>query len=103
VPPAVKRRRLNALLALQERIGLEENRAWLGRRTEVLIDEVRPPRAHDHDEPDVSAAPRVAGRTRENKLVHLDGAPELLGRLVEVEIDHAGPYALAGRMVAGGA
>jgi tRNA-2-methylthio-N6-dimethylallyladenosine synthase len=104
VPPDVKRRRLNELLALQEAIGLERNRAWVGRRTEVLVDEVRSPRAHGHDAPDdAPAVPRVAGRNRENKLVHLDGGPDMVGRLVEVEVDHAGPYALAGRLVAGGA
>ena len=79
-------------------IGLERNLAWVGRRTEVLIDEVRPPRSHDHDAA-LATAPRVAGRTRENKLVHLDGDPELVGRMVEVEVEHAGPYALTGRLV----
>ena len=34
----VKRRRLNELLALQEAIGLERNRAWVGREVEVLVD-----------------------------------------------------------------
>jgi tRNA-2-methylthio-N6-dimethylallyladenosine synthase len=99
VPAAVKRQRLNRLLALQEGIGLERNQAWLGRRTEVLVDEVRPPRSHDHASDEGQAAPRVAGRDRANKLVHLDGGPELVGRLVTVEVDRAGPYALAGRLV----
>jgi tRNA-2-methylthio-N6-dimethylallyladenosine synthase len=98
VPPDVKRGRLNELLALQEGIGLERNRAWVGRRVEVLVDEVRPPHSHDHDT-EVANGPRVAGRSRENKLVHLDGGPELVGRMVEVEVEHAGPYALVGRMV----
>ena len=50
VPAAEKRRRLNGLLALQEGIGLERNRDWVGRETEVLVDEVRPPRSHAHDD-----------------------------------------------------
>ena len=50
VPADVKRRRLNELLALQEGIGLERNRAWLGREVEVLVDTVNPPRGHDHDD-----------------------------------------------------
>ncbi len=45
----MKRRRLNELLALQEGIGLERNRAWLGRTTEVLVESVVRPRSHDHD------------------------------------------------------
>ncbi len=103
VPAEVKRQRLNALLELQEGIGLERNQAWVGRQVEVLIDQVRPPRSHDHDAPGDPGAPRVAGRTRHNKLVHLDGGPELVGRFVEVRIDHAGPYALTGQRISGAA
>jgi tRNA-2-methylthio-N6-dimethylallyladenosine synthase len=113
VPAAEKRRRLVELLAVQEAIGLERNRAWLGRTAEVLVDAVVPPRAHDHeDEEDPagadgardafrdlpSGAAHLVGRSRENKLVHLAGSPSLLGGLVEVVIDHAGPYALRGRL-----
>src|SRR4051812_2944225 len=65
VSAAVKRARLNELLALQESIGLERNRAWLGRESEVLVDAVTPARGHDHDAPDAPAAgPRVSGRSR---------------------------------------
>ena len=38
VPPAVKRRRLNELLAAPGADRLERNRAWLGRDVEVLVD-----------------------------------------------------------------
>ena len=101
VPADVKRRRLNELLALQEGIGLERNRAWVGREVEVLVDAVTPPRSHDHDEdgdgtPHPGPGPMVSGRTRQNKLVHLAGGPELVGRLVNVRVEHAGPYALRG-------
>src|SRR4051795_1723152 len=44
VAPDVKRRRLNELLARQEGIGLERNRAWLGREVGVLVDTVPPAR-----------------------------------------------------------
>ncbi len=115
VPAAEKRRRLNGLLELQERIGLERNRALLGRDVEVLVDAIVPPRSHDHDgeRPDGGtgrdeATPRPAtvdegvghlsGRTRSNKLVHLVGDPALLGGLVAVRVEHAGPYALRGRL-----
>ncbi|MGD0249010.1 MAG: MiaB/RimO family radical SAM methylthiotransferase, partial [Candidatus Limnocylindrales bacterium] len=118
VPPDVKRRRLNDLLAVQERIGLELNRAWLGRDVEVLVDQITPPRrsldpgdsdADDAAEP-VSLLPllagtagegsvALAGRTRHNKLVHLAGDPALVGHPVRVHIEHAGPFALRGRLV----
>ncbi|MBI2776015.1 MAG: tRNA (N6-isopentenyl adenosine(37)-C2)-methylthiotransferase MiaB [Chloroflexi bacterium] len=116
VPTAEKRRRLNALLAIQEPIGLERNQAWLGRDVEVLVDTIARERSHDHEEPagDGAAEGEVAGsrgvhpgpgevalsgRTRGNKLVHLAGPTAWLGELVTVRVDHAGPYALRGRPV----
>jgi len=109
VPAAVKRRRLNELLALQEPIGLERNRAWLGREVEVLVDTVARERLHDHEEPGtaeegsgvrgVHPGPDevgLSGRSRGNKLVHLAGQAGWIGRLVRVRIEHAGPYALRG-------
>jgi tRNA-2-methylthio-N6-dimethylallyladenosine synthase len=121
VPPEVKRRRLNQLLALQEPIGLERNQAWIGRSTEVLLDAIVPPRSHEHehdpDEPSHRAASaagsgtategegsgdrvHLSGRTRQNKLVHVEGPAAWLGRLIDVRIDHAGPYSLRGTAIA---
>ncbi|HSK53221.1 MAG TPA: tRNA (N6-isopentenyl adenosine(37)-C2)-methylthiotransferase MiaB [Clostridia bacterium] len=104
VPADEKRARLNELLALQEGIGLERNQAWLGRDVEVLVDTIVPPRSHDHEDGGAGeSAPAegtaLSGRTRTNKLVHLRGDEDLLGRLVTVRIDHAGPYALRGDLV----
>ena len=116
VPAEDKRRRLNQLLALQEPIGLERNQAWLGRDVEVLVDTIVPPRSHEHEDADepiaIDARPRgmngagegsavvhLSGRTRQNKLVHLTGPAGWLGQLVDVRIEHAGPYALRGRVV----
>jgi tRNA-2-methylthio-N6-dimethylallyladenosine synthase len=102
VPPDVKRARLNELLARQEAIGLERNRAWLGREAEVLVDSVTAPRSHDHEEgggDGLVPGPRVSGRSRQNKLVHLDGGPDLVGRVVTARIEHAGPYALRAAIV----
>jgi tRNA-2-methylthio-N6-dimethylallyladenosine synthase len=120
VPADHKRRRLNGLLALQEPIGLERNRAWLGKTVEVLVDMIVPPRSHEHetepDEPATSGAIAAAdeargdgsdrvhlsGRTRQNKLVHLTGPASWLGSLVDVRVEHAGPYALRGSATAHG-
>ncbi|MEO6350419.1 MAG: tRNA (N6-isopentenyl adenosine(37)-C2)-methylthiotransferase MiaB [Candidatus Limnocylindrales bacterium] len=97
VPRAEKKRRLQALLDLQEGIGLERNLGWVAKTTQVLVDQVRPPSAHGHD--GVGSAQRVSGRNRHSKLVHLDGGPELIGQLVEVRIERAGPYALSGSLL----
>jgi tRNA-2-methylthio-N6-dimethylallyladenosine synthase len=104
VPADTKRARLNELLARQEAIGLERNRAWVGREVEVLVDSVTAPRSHDHQESGGDGAAnapgtRVSGRSRQNKLVHVDGGPELVGRLVAARIEHVGPYALRGTLV----
>jgi tRNA-2-methylthio-N6-dimethylallyladenosine synthase len=108
VPADVKRRRLNELLALQEGIGLERNRAWLGRDVEVLVEAVARTRSHDHDDGAAGegSEPKgvqpglgevaLSGRTRGNKLVHLAGDAAWIGRLVTVRVEHAGPYALRG-------
>jgi tRNA-2-methylthio-N6-dimethylallyladenosine synthase len=117
VPPTVKRRRLNELLARQEQIGLDRNREWLGRDVEVLVERIMPPRRSidpdDRDSGDESGSeiPLIAGtagegsvalsgRTRHNKLVHLAGDPGLVGHSARVHVDHAGPFALRGRLVA---
>jgi tRNA-2-methylthio-N6-dimethylallyladenosine synthase len=41
----------------------------------------------------------LAGRTRHNKLVHFTGDATLVGHSVRIHIDHAGPFALRGRLV----
>ncbi len=128
VPAETKRARLNRLLAVQEAIGFERSRARIGSVASVLVDSIAGPRSHDHDEDDgatggatdgaAGAARRPAslagedpfgaplpagwvrclGRSRENRLVHLPGPPELLGRIVDVRIVGAGPYSLRGRL-----
>ena len=77
------------------------------------MDTIIPPRRHDHDDDDEAAGStesrdafarlpagivHLAGRSRENKLVHVAGAASLVGELVTVAVDHAGPYALRGRL-----
>jgi tRNA-2-methylthio-N6-dimethylallyladenosine synthase len=105
VPAESKRRRLNELLAFQEAIGLERNEAWVGREVEVLVDTVVQRRSHDHEpegdgrRANAATEPRLSGRSRQNKLVHLAGGPEMIGRILRVRVDHAGPYALRGVVV----
>jgi tRNA-2-methylthio-N6-dimethylallyladenosine synthase len=117
VPADLKRERLNELLAAQEAIGFERNRERVGSRASVLVDAIARSRAHDHDDEapqghasaaltltgeDPFARPlpagvvRLFGRSRENKLVHLPGSPELVGQVVDTQIVGAGPYSLRG-------
>ena len=112
VPASIKRERLNELLAVQERTGARRMASWVGRTVEVLVERLTPPPSHDHDEADATRSAvtieplgaghvRLAGRTRRHTLVHLVGEAALVGRLVGVRIEHAGPYALRGSIVAG--
>ena len=114
VPPAVKKERLNRLLAIQEEIGFARNRARIGSIASVLVDSLERPRTHDHDEEGAAGEPptlagrdpfagplpdgwvRLAGRSRENRLVHLAGPATLVGGIVDVRIEAAGPYSLRG-------
>jgi tRNA-2-methylthio-N6-dimethylallyladenosine synthase len=78
-----KLRRLQVLNTRQQRAQERQNRSRLGLREEVLVDTV-------------GEEGRVAGRTRDFRIVHLDGPATLLGRTVEVLVTGAGPNALMG-------
>ena len=80
VPDTVKRRRLNELINLQSEISRDKNRAQVGRTVQVLVEG-----RSDKD------ASRLAGRTRNNKLVVFPGTIDVFapGSLVEVETQEA--------------
>lgn len=81
VPTEVKSERLHRVEALEARISEELNRRYVGTVQEILVEGVR------NGQP--------FGRTRTGKLTHLD-APARVGELVEVRIEHAGPFSLRG-------
>ena len=79
------RHRLRRVNAVEERISHEINTTLLGTTQTILVEGVSKKGQH-------------YGRTRTGKLVHLD-APARTGALVDVHIDHAGPFALRGSAV----
>ncbi len=81
VPPAVKSERLHRVEEIEERISQEINDGYAGTTQQVLIEGVR--------------GQQPFGRTRTGKLVHLD-APARVGSMVDVRIEHAGPFSLRG-------
>ena len=85
VPAEVKAERLQRVNALEERISSEINESLVGTTQTILVEGVSKKGQH-------------YGRTRTGKLVHLD-APARPGALVDVRIDHAGPFALRGQAV----
>lgn len=90
VPNAVKKDRLNQLMALQYQISLEANQKLVGRTELVLIEGV----SKKND--------RVwAGRTHSNKVVLIDrdGSEDLIDRFVPVRITGARTFYLTGEKV----
>ena len=90
VPKEVVQERYNRLVALQERISLEENQAQLGRTVEVLV-------STGEGKKD-AATRRLTGRAEDNRLVHFevpDGSPTPRpGDIVTTVITHAAPFHL---------
>ncbi|WP_449278702.1 tRNA (N6-isopentenyl adenosine(37)-C2)-methylthiotransferase MiaB [Leucobacter sp. GX24907] len=90
VPKAVVQERYERLIALQERISLEENQAQIGRDLEVLV-------AVSEGKKD-EATHRLSGRAEDNRLVHfaLPEGAELPrpGDAVTVRVTDAAPHFL---------
>ncbi len=83
VPKQVVQERYERLVALQDGITLAGNEAQVGRRLEVLV--------HGLD----STRGRLDGRARDNRLVHLSGAPGVrVGDVVEAVVTRGAPHYL---------
>jgi tRNA-2-methylthio-N6-dimethylallyladenosine synthase len=85
-----KQRRLAALIALQEEIALERNRALIGREVEVLV-----------EGPAKRPAGHAAGKTPDFKTTVFPAAGARPGELVRVRVGGATPHTLTGERVAG--
>jgi len=84
-----KQRRLAALIALQEEIALDRNRALIGREVEVLV-----------EGPAKRPAGHVAGKTPDFKTTVFPAAGAQPGELVRVRVAGATPHTLTGERVA---
>src|SRR4051794_27066417 len=90
VPKEIVQERYERLMALQERISLEENHAQVGREVEVLV-------SMGEGKKD-AATHRLTGRAEDNRLVHFElpqgsDCPRP-GDVVSVRITHAAPFHL---------
>lgn len=83
VPDEEKHRRLAVLEAQHERISGNINQRWLGATVEVLVEE-----RHKG---------KWRGRTPQNRLVFFDDHRDLQGKLVDVVITSASPWAMQGQ------
>jgi tRNA-2-methylthio-N6-dimethylallyladenosine synthase len=98
VPQAVKRRRNNELLAVQEEVGLAHHRAYVGRPVEVLV-EGPSARFDKQAAPPRGDAMQLTGRTRGDHIVVFDGPPSLAGEYVKVAVREATALTLVGELV----
>jgi tRNA-2-methylthio-N6-dimethylallyladenosine synthase len=125
VPEDVKRRRNNELLAIQNAISLEDNRPFLGRQVEILVEgpskvSVKKQKvatggracstaAHGCDAPSYSfnnnpaddSPVQLVGRTACDRIVVFDGSRALTGRILPVEIERVEAMTLYGRSISG--
>jgi tRNA-2-methylthio-N6-dimethylallyladenosine synthase len=86
LPYAIKQERLARLNALQNTIGLEKNRPWVGQTAEVLV------------EGPAKVPGLLFGYSRECKMVHFAGSPERTGRLARVAVKEAHLWGLSGEL-----
>ncbi|GAA0355655.1 tRNA (N6-isopentenyl adenosine(37)-C2)-methylthiotransferase MiaB [Microbispora corallina] len=91
VPKEVVQERYERLVALQEEISWEENKAQVGRTLEVLV-------AEGEGRKD-GATHRLSGRAADNRLVHLAAADARPGDMVTVEVTYAAPHHLVADQV----
>lgn len=95
VPEAVKRRRNNDLLAVQNEISLEDNQRLVGRRMEILVEgpsKVSRKLGQQGDEV------QMVGRTRCDRIVVFPGPATFAGQVLDVPITHADGFTLFGRL-----
>jgi len=95
VPEAVKRRRNNQLLAVQNAISFEDNQAFVGRKVEILVEG-----SSKLGLKQAAAREKVqmVGRTTCDRIVVFDGEPQSAGRLLDVRILRADALTLFGRL-----
>jgi len=84
IPQKEKARRLQEVLDLARKIAMELHRERIGKTVEILAEEYIPEKG------------MVMGKTRDFRTVLAPGGPELVGKLVEVEVTGATPAALLG-------
>ncbi len=82
--------RLKLLLETANEISLARNLQLAGTRVEVLV-----------EGPSKTNSERLTGRTRTNKLVHIDAAPGLIGQLVEAKITRIQTFSMLGEVIGG--
>ncbi|AIE87432.1 tRNA (N6-isopentenyl adenosine(37)-C2)-methylthiotransferase MiaB [Fimbriimonas ginsengisoli] len=88
VPAALKKERLNRIIALQNEITCEINATYLGRELEVLVEGPSPKK------PEL-----LQGYSRECKMIHFAGASTRAGRLAKVRVTGSAQWGLSAELI----
>lgn len=105
VPFAVKKRRNNELLNIQNQISEEDNQRFLGQSVEVLVE--GPSKRTDADVNDLSQGQpategtplQLTGRTHCDRIVVFDGTRRLVGKTVSIGIYEVAAFTLMGTVI----
>lgn len=105
VPEKEKRRRNNAMLALQDEISEEDNAEFIGTNVEILVEglskaAIKADAKKEGSESSThSEKAQLMGRTRCDRIVVFDGNPRLAGSLANVSITDCTATTLMGSIV----
>ena len=96
VPLSVKKARNNHLLQIQNRISEEENRGFVGREVNVLVE--GPSKAAE-ESPQETNVVQMMGRTHCDRIVVFEGNRRQAGQILPVTIYEVSPHTLFGQVV----
>jgi tRNA-2-methylthio-N6-dimethylallyladenosine synthase len=103
IPEDEKRRRNNAMLAVQNEVSEDANAEFIGRQVEVLVEgpsKKSGERRAESGEPEISSPlVQLAGRTRCDRIVVFEGNRRLAGTTARIAIDDCTATTLIGRIV----
>ena len=95
VPEDVKKRRNNDLLAVQNKISLEDHKRQIGKTVEVLVEGLGKSFKSE------SGPVQLTGRAMTDHIVVFEGNPRLIGQTVQVAVKEATSFTLFGEVVTG--
>ena len=103
VPETVKKERNQALEEAQAAVSLAGNLRFIGTRQQVLVEglSVREERRQGEQPTSPDGVAQLTGRTMCDRIVVFDAPLRLVGRLVDVDIQAAGAWSLAGDVADG--
>ncbi|MFW6170242.1 MAG: tRNA (N6-isopentenyl adenosine(37)-C2)-methylthiotransferase MiaB [Planctomycetota bacterium] len=94
VPYPVKQQRNNHLLAIQNAISEQENRAFLGQVVQVLVEG---PSKASAKKSAAGSMRQLVGRTHCDRIVVFDARPEQIGHILPIQISDASAHTLFGQ------